>query len=133
MTESTVQQKSVWIAILSVSFLPLLVKACVYIPHGRFLPSVLLCAFIGLIVLGMRHSPERGGSALKIWAIAMIAWAVIRLGLMILLQVDDIGEAHPGHQMNVWYVLISLLHLGLGVYIIQARDSAAGYLSTQEA
>jgi hypothetical protein len=103
------------------SFVPLAVKAIDYVTLGAFVPLIVLGICVGLVALGGLVGPRALVVTLGFWAAALVAWSVVRLGLIPLVLLVDIGEAHPSHQISLWYVLLSVALLLTGVTLWRWR------------
>ena len=106
---------------IALSFVPLLVKAIDYALLGSFVPLLALGLFAGLVTLGLRGSSRAASRAVAIWALALVLWGLIRLGLMGLFTWTSVHEAHVQGQFTIGYVLISLGNAALGTYLFRSR------------
>lgn len=106
-----------WKILVALSFIPLLVKAVSYATLGAYVPLIVFCLFGWLVVWGLLRGSAAGARAIRAWASALVLWGLVRLGLSVMLHLTDIGEAHPVNQITAWYLLLSVGHLLLGIYL----------------
>jgi hypothetical protein len=106
------------------SFVPLAVKAAVYLPLGSFMPAIVLVALLGLVARGFASGGVALRRSLRIWAVALIVWSTARLGLMGLFTAIPMREAHVSGQLTTGFLLWSLGHLVVGVYCWRASSSS---------
>lgn len=110
---------SAWRLLVAFSFVPLMVKAGTYVTLGSYAPLLVFCFFGGLVAWGARKGSRAESLAVRIWASAIIFWGLARLGVMGMLLVFPLNEAHVVGQFTAWYVLLSLGHLALGIYFFR--------------
>lgn len=95
-----------------------------YVTIGSYIPLLVLSFFGALILYGHRRETEAEIRAVRAWAVALILWGFARLVLLALFVFTSVSEAHVESQFSAWYVLLSLGHIGLGVYLFQSRKRA---------
>jgi len=105
--------------VLPLSFGPLAVKAVGYVTIGSYVPLLVFCLFGGLVLCGGLGGPRARRITIRVWATALVLWAVTRLGLSVLLLSTDIGEVHPKHQVTAWYFALTVAHLALGIWLFR--------------
>jgi hypothetical protein len=113
--------KPTWVhyGVLILSFIPLLVKALSYLSIGGYAPVAVFCLFVGFILWSIKAGPKAEKRGIKIWSVAIVLWGVVRISLMVLFLVAPLSEAHVQSQFTVWYVLTSLFHILLGLYLFR--------------
>lgn len=123
--EDLLRQEKGWTLLIALSFVPLLVKAGSYVMIGSYVPLLVFCFFGALVGWGMRNGAKAERRALRAWAVAIILWGLARFGVMGLFLFTSVAEAHIESQLTARYVLVSLGHLMLGVYLVRHSRRAA--------
>ncbi len=109
--------------LLFCSFVPFFIKAVEYIALQSYVPIIVFAALAFLVFNALRSNTAKGLRAVKRWAYLLFAWSLLRTGIMVLLYFFSIGEAHPLNQLNVSFVLITLLHVLLAVALLRKRTA----------
>ncbi|XWN36224.1 MAG: hypothetical protein ROO71_09705 [Balneola sp.] len=106
--------------ILGLSLIPLFIKSLSYALIGSFTPTIVFL-FFGVLLLSMFTKSSRfKKSSVKIWSIAIILWGIARIILMTLFLTTSVQEAHVESQFGVWYILLSVLYITIGVYLFRS-------------
>ncbi|MFD2561617.1 hypothetical protein [Aquimarina rubra] len=121
---NTKQQKRILIysITLVVSLLLFLFKGIQYAILGSYIP-IILSVTIVFIFYFLRRRKKPLNIALKIWAILMITWSVIRLFIGL---VDHFGkelmENHLQENLGIFGTLISITFLILGFFLLNKKN-----------
>ncbi len=108
--------------VLLFSFVPFMVKSVSYIEAGSYIPFLIM-DLIGLpLIYGFYHGKLWVIGWLKIWAILMIIFGILRLGLAGLIKFGPASvEAQIVEQVNLGFVFLCLGYILAGFYIIRNR------------
>lgn len=112
---AVLETKTKWLLI--VSFVPFLVKAVDYSFLDAYVPVIGLVFFMGLIVLASHQLVISRRLAIRGWAGAIVLWGLARILIMGLFLFTSVSEAHVESQLTLWYVLTSIMHIGVGVVL----------------
>ena len=105
--------------LLSISFLFFLVKGIRFALIGSFLP---LGIPLGFLLLALLFHMVRGGIGfpVKLWAMFLLLWGFIRLGIQAALYFSpQVTEAHIREQLGLGGAILSLTAISLGVYVFR--------------
>lgn len=109
--------------IVALSFVPFAVKAVDYLLIGSLVPLLVLVLLAVLVAVGWRFGGAAQRRALRTWAVAMVLWALARLGLLAMFELTGITEAAIEASFGTGYVLVSLAFLALGVTFYRAAPA----------
>lgn len=104
-----------YLYILIISFLPLLIKGMLHVQGGSYAPMILI-NLMGLPVLfGLYYGKSWVTFFIKSWAVWLIIYGAVRLGLQVLVALMDGGvETNITAQLTFGYMLMSLAHIMVG-------------------
>lgn len=103
------------------SFVPFLMKAVEFLRIQSYVPFVVFVVLLLFVCLSLRKHADVGLRAVRRWAYALLAWSILRAGIMVLLYFFNIGQAHPLNQLNAAFILITLLHVVLAVVLLRKQ------------
>ena len=117
------QSKNVY-ALLGVSLLYFLLKGISYALIGSYVPILFITIIMLLFYGSFGARLKKHYQLLKFWAILIIIWAAIRLGLSIILKIDTtLTESHLREQFGMVQLFLSIGMLICGIGIIKKIPS----------
>lgn len=111
------------ILLLICSFVPFFVKAVEYLALESYVPMAVFFVFLLYVFLSLRKNEARGLRAVRRWAFVLLAWSLLRTGIMVLLYFFNTGEAHPLNQLNTPFILLTLLHVLLAAVLLRKQKA----------
>ena len=102
---------------LILTFLPFLWKAGGYALLGSYLPLVVFLLFATIVAAGLSAGPAWARRVVRTWCVAMVVWAMTRLVVILMVRVADLNDAHLRSQLNVPFVLASLVYIAVGIVL----------------
>jgi len=125
--KDTIYQSKLLYSLIGGSVLYFLIKGCTYVLIGSYLPMLFVLIIILTLWWSLKFSIKRHRLIIKTWAIFIIAWALIRLGLWLVLQIDgSMTESHLREQLGLVQHFVSLLMLAAGYGIIRQLKNSKG-------
>lgn len=120
--------------LLGVSLLFFLIKGVKYAWIGSYVPLLFVSAIIALLAWSITSSASNHYRIMRFWAILIIIWALARLSLWLILQIDqNLTESHLREQFGLFQHIISLFMLGIGVFTIrQIKRQKMGLVETKQ-
>lgn len=116
--------------LVAASLIPFALKSADYLLLRSFVPIILCLTAALLLLRGARKSPKAATRAIKVWASALIVWGAARLIVMAMFLFTSVSEAHVESQLTLFFLLLSLIHLGLGIYFIAQAKPLGALLHT---
>jgi len=109
--------------LIALSFVPLLVKAVDYLSLGSIVPMAVFVGFAVAVGLAIRVGGRAERRVLRVWGFALVLWGLARFVVLGTFVLTPVSEAHVESQLTLWFVLVSLVHIGLGGYIVTRARS----------
>ncbi len=106
--------------VVALSFVPFLVKAIDYLLIGAYVPIAVFATLAVLVARGFWRGNASRRRAIRVWAVAIILWALARLGILVLFALTSVSEAAIEASFNLGFVLVSLAFLVLGFQFFRA-------------
>ena len=104
-----------YLYVLLMSFVPLLVKGMLHVQGGSYVPMIVINVLGLPILFGLYYGKTWVTLFIRIWSVWMILYGIIRLALQSLVTFTSVAvEANIINQMGFGYLVMSLLHLGVG-------------------
>lgn len=99
-----------------VSFLLFVLKGVDYALLGSYVPLIFISVILTMFYLSFSKSVKAHRRVLKFWALLLIVWASVRIGLMLYLYFDsDLTESHLREQFSLVQNIISVIMLIIGI------------------
>lgn len=104
-----------YLYVLLISFLPLLVKGMLHVQGGSYAPMIVI-NLLGLpILLGLYFDKTWVTLFIRIWAVWLMIYGVVRVLLQILVSLMEGGvEANITSQLTFGFLLMSIAHIVVG-------------------
>ena len=104
-----------YLYILLMSFMPLLIKGILHVQGGSYTPMILINLIGVPLIYGLYYGKPWVTFFIKSWAIWLMVYGVVRIGLQIMVSLMDGGvEANITSQLTFTYLAMSLLHFVVG-------------------
>lgn len=108
-------------------YLPVLVslaffffKGIDYALLGSYVPLIFISVILTLFYLSFSKSIKAHRRVLKFWAVLLLVWASVRIGLRLYLYFDtDLTESHLREQFGLLQNIISVVMLVIGIGIFK--------------
>ena len=103
--------------ILLTSITLFFIKAMIYVEAGSLIPLGVFTVFCAPAFMGMYMKKRWVRQAIKIWAVVMVLFSIIRLAIELMFMITEIREAHVVSQFTIWFNVVTLFYLVAGVYL----------------
>ena len=104
-----------YLYILLMSFMPLLIKGILHVQGGSYVPMILINLIGVPLIYGLYYGKSWVTFFIKSWAIWLMVYGVLRVGLQVMVGFMDAGvEANITSQLTFGYLAMSLLHFTVG-------------------
>lgn len=95
-------------------------KGIQYLLLGNYIPMLFVSAFTLGILLAFQRSERILRVLLKVWAIIIILWSVVRIFIAVVNLVSDtFDEYHLVSQFSLLGIALSIVMLALGIMILK--------------
>lgn len=106
--------------VVGLSLLFFLLKGLNYALIESYIPLLFIIAVIVLLYFSFSASNKAHRRVLRFWAIIILIWAVVRIGLWVYLKIDNnLTESHLREQFGLAQNLISVGMLITGIFILK--------------
>jgi len=112
-------------AVLILSFIPFLIKSVSYLLVGGYTPAIIFSLLVTLVLWGVRRGGAARRLAIRTWAIAIVLWALARIGIYVMFALTGISEAAIEIHLTPGYLVLNAAWLVIGAYLFRTASRPA--------
>ena len=110
-----IQKDKILYVLLGISILFFLIKGFNYSVIGSYIPIIFIIIIVIILCWSFNFNLKTHRRLLRFWAILIIIWALARISIWLILQIDlNLTESHLREQFGFFQHLISLLIMIIG-------------------
>jgi len=123
---SNISKSKLLYVMLGISIVFFFAKGLKYLIIGSYIPIIFILSIISILYWSLMSNNKFHFKVLKFWAILIIVWAIVRLGIWLIFQIDvNLTESHIREQFGIFQHIISILMLIIGIGIIRQTNQKA--------
>lgn len=116
------KNKHKYLGALILSLLFFLIRGVIYAWIGSYVPLIFVTVFVITFIYLLIGEAAFAPLIVKVWSWFLIIWGVIRLAIPMMFYIaPNVTESHIRSQFTVLEFLMSILAIGIGIYLFKKR------------